>query len=59
MPAIPESTRGPVILRLLNHAGKNWPELGIVQARYHGAAACMAGVLPGGDASPVSGRFAS
>ena len=59
MPAIPESTRSPVILRLLNHAGKNWPQLGEVQASYHGAVACIAGVLPGGDSSSVSARFAS
>ncbi len=58
MPVIPESTRSPVILRLLDHAGKNWPQLGKVQASYHGAAA-FTGVLPGGDSSSVSARFAS
>jgi hypothetical protein len=58
MPVIPESTRISVILRLLNYAGKNWPKMGKVQARYHGAVACITGVLPGGDPSSVSARFA-
>ena len=59
MPAIPESTSGSVILRLLNHAENNWPQLGIVQARCHGAVACIAGALPGGNSSSASARFAS
>ncbi len=59
MPAIPESIRSSVILRLLDHAGKNWPQLGKVQARYHGAVACITGVLPGGDSSSAWARFAS
>ena len=61
MPVIPESTRSLVILqlRLLDHAGKNWPQLGKVQARYHGAVACITGVLPGGNSSSASARFAS
>jgi hypothetical protein len=59
MPAIPESTRGLVILHLLDHAGENRPKLGKVQARYHGAVACITGVLPGGDSSSASARFAS
>jgi hypothetical protein len=59
MPAMAESTRSPVILRLLDHAGKDWPQLGKVQARYHGAGGCMTGVLPGGDSSSASARFAS
>ena len=37
MPAIPESTRSSIILRLLDHAGKNWPQLAKVQARYRGS----------------------
>ena len=59
MPVIPESTRSSVILRLLNHAEKNWLQLGKVQARYHGAVACITGVLPGGNSSSASARFAS
>ena len=27
MPAIPEPTRSSIILRLLDHAEKNWPQL--------------------------------
>jgi hypothetical protein len=37
MPAIPESTRSSIILRLLDHAEENWPRLRKVQARYHGS----------------------
>jgi hypothetical protein len=37
MPAIPESTRSSIILRLLDHAEKNWPQLAKVRARYHGS----------------------
>ena len=59
MPAIPGSTRNSVIVRLPDHAGKNWLQLGKVQARYHGAVACITGVLPGGDSSSASARFAS
>jgi hypothetical protein len=59
MPAIADSTRSSVILRLLDHAEKDWPQLGKVQARYHGTVACSTGVMPGGDASSASARFAS
>jgi hypothetical protein len=53
MPAIPESTRSSLILRLLDHAGKNWPQLKKVQARYRGSFACITGVLPGGGQIPL------
>ena len=59
MPAISESIRSSVIVRMAGHAGKNWPRLGKVQARYHGAVACITGVLPGGDSSSASARSAS
>jgi hypothetical protein len=59
MPVIPESTRSSVILRLLNHAEKNWPQLGRVQARCHGAVAGITGVLPGRNSSSASARFPS
>ena len=49
MPAIPESTRSSIILRLLDHAEKNWPQLKKVQARYHGPFAYITGVLPDGE----------
>ena len=53
MPAIPESTRSSIILRLLDHAEHNWPQLKKVQARYHGSFAYITGVLPGGEQIPL------
>ena len=53
MPAIPESTRRSIILRLLDHAEKNWPQLKKVQARYRGSFAYITGVLPGGEQIPL------
>jgi hypothetical protein len=53
MPAIPESTRSSIILRLLDHAENNWPQLTKVQARYRGPFAYITGVLPGGQAIPL------
>ena len=53
MPAIPESTRSSIILRLLDHAEKNWPQLAKVQARYHGCFAYITGVLRDGEQIPL------
>ena len=53
MPAIPESTRSSLILRLLDHAESNWPQLDKVQARYRGSFAYITGVLPGGEQIPL------
>jgi hypothetical protein len=53
MPAIPESTRSSIIVRLLDHAENNWPQLAKVQARYHGSFAYITGVLPGGEQIPL------
>jgi hypothetical protein len=53
MPAIPESTRSSIILRLLDHAEKNWPQLKKVQARYHASFAYITGVLPDGEQIPL------
>jgi hypothetical protein len=53
MPAIPESTRSSIILRLLDHAEKNWPQLKKVQARYHGPFAYITGILPDGEQIPL------
>jgi hypothetical protein len=53
MPAIPESTRSSIILRLLDHAENNWPQLTKVQASYRGPFAYITGVLPGGQAIPL------
>src|SRR5260370_28836063 len=53
MPAIPQSTRSSILLRLLDHAEKNWPQLSKVQARYHGPFAYITGMLPGGEQIPL------
>jgi hypothetical protein len=53
MPAIPESTRSSIILRLLDHAENNWPQLKKVQARYRGSFAYITGVLPSGEQIPL------
>ena len=53
VPAIPESTRSSIILRLLDHAEKDWPQLKKVRARYHGPFAYITGVLPGGEQIPL------
>ena len=53
MPAIPESTRGSIIVRLLDHAEHNWPQLKKVQARYRGPFAWITGVLPDGEQIPL------
>ena len=47
MPAIPESTRSSITVRLLDHAERNWPQLAKVRARYHGSFAYITGVLYG------------
>ena len=53
MPAIPESTRSSIILRLLDHAEQNWPQLAKVRARYHGSFAYITGVLRDGEQIPL------
>jgi hypothetical protein len=53
MPAIPESTRSSIIVRLLDHAEKNWPQLVKVRARYHGSFAYITGVLRDGEQIPL------
>jgi hypothetical protein len=53
MPAIPESTRSSIILRLLDHTEHNWPQLKQAQARYHGSFAYITGVLPSGEQIPL------
>ena len=49
MPAIPEPTRSSIIVRLLDHAEQNWPQLAKVRARYHGSFAYITGVLRNGE----------
>ena len=53
MPAIPEPTRSSIIVRLLDHAGTNWPQLAKVRARYHGSFAYITGVLRNGEQIPL------
>jgi hypothetical protein len=53
VPAIPDSTRSSITLRLLDHAEKHWPQLERMQVRYRGAFAYVAGVLPGGETIPL------
>ena len=53
MPAIPESTRSSITVRLLDHAEKNWPQLAKVRARYHGSFAYITGVLRDGEQIPL------
>jgi len=53
MPAIPDSTRSSILLRLLDRAEKHWPQLEKVQARYRGPFAWITGVLPGGEQIPL------
>jgi hypothetical protein len=53
MPAIPESTRSSITVRLLDHAEQNWPQLAKVRARYHGSFAYITGVLRGGEQIPL------
>ena len=55
MPAIPESTRSSIIVRLLDHAEHNWPQLTKVQARYHGSFAYITGSCPAASRSRYSG----
>ena len=53
MPAIPESTRSSITLRLLDHAEKNWPQLAKVRTRYHASFAYITGVLRDGSQIPL------
>ena len=49
MPAIPESTRSSIALRLIQHAKDNWPELGRPQVTSRAGFAYIAAALPGDD----------
>jgi hypothetical protein len=53
MPAIPESTRRSITVRLLDHAEENWPQLAKVRVRYHGNFAYITGVLRDGSQVPL------
>jgi len=45
--------KSSIILRLLDHAEHNWPQLTKVQASYHGSFAYITGVLPGSEQIPL------
>ena len=53
MPAIPESTRSSVTLRLLAHAKEHWPRLEKLQVTYRGGFAYAVAALPGGEPQPL------
>jgi len=53
MPAIPESTKNSVTLRLLAHAEQHWPQLSSVEVTYRGAFAYVTGVLAEGEQVPL------
>ena len=45
--------KSSIILRLLDHAEHNWPQLTNVQAGYHSSFAYITGVLPGSEQIPL------
>ena len=45
--------RRSIIVRLLDHAEHNWPQLAKVQARYRSPFAYITGVLPDGQQIPL------
>lgn len=53
MPAIPESTKNSVTLRLLAHAEQHWPQLSSVEVTYRGAFAYVTGVLAEDEQIPL------
>ncbi len=53
MPAIPDSTKSSVTLRLLDHAEQHWPQLQRVEVAYRGAFGDVTGVLPDGEKIPL------
>jgi hypothetical protein len=53
MPAIPDSTKDSVTLRLLAHAEQHWPQLTRIDVTYRGAFAYITGVLPDGEKIPL------
>jgi hypothetical protein len=53
MPAIPESTRSSITLRLLQHAKENWPKLGKLQVTSRAGFAYITAALPGEEPQPL------
>ncbi|MGH3125847.1 MAG: hypothetical protein ACRDND_33135, partial [Streptosporangiaceae bacterium] len=53
MPAIPESTRSSITLRLLKHAGENWPKLENLQVKSRSGFAYVTAALPREEPQPL------
>ncbi|MBO0818488.1 MAG: hypothetical protein J2P30_25420, partial [Actinobacteria bacterium] len=53
MPAIPESTRGSITLRLLKHAREHWPKLENLQVKSRAGFAYITVGLPGEEHQPL------
>ena len=53
MPAIPQSTRSSIALRLLHHAREHWPKLENLQVTCRGSFAYTAAALPGEEPQPL------
>jgi hypothetical protein len=53
MAVIPQSTRDSIIVRLLDHAERHWPQLTRVQVTYRGAFGYVTGVLRDGEHIPL------
>ncbi len=53
MPAIPDSTKSSVTLRLLAHSEQHWPQLSRVEVTWRGAFGYVTGVLRNGEKIPL------
>jgi len=53
MPAIPDSTRSSITLRLLRHARDHWPQLEKLQVTCRRGFAYATAALPGGEPQPL------
>ena len=53
VPAIPESTRSSITLRILLHAKQHWPILENLQVTCRNGFAYAAATLPGGEPQPL------
>ena len=53
MPAIPESTRSSITLRILLHAKEHWPRLENLQVTCRGGFAYATAALPGEQPQPL------
>ena len=53
MPAIPDSTRSSITLRLLLHAKEHWPQLQELQVTCRGSFAYATAALPGAGPQPL------